>query len=270
MNDILYQLDIAGWKSVAAALLLPPVPFLLLGVLLLCFGRRRRAAGLGALMLAGIWCTSTLALGDALARSLAQPLQVLAASDIARLKQQHRAGRPMAIVVLGGGAHTNSAEYGQPSLNARSLARLRYGMWLSRATGIAVAFTGGASYLDANAPREADVAARIATEEFGLPLRWVENRARDTRENALFTVDLLRRAGVREVVLVTHDWHMRRSLRAFGEAFGAAGMPVPLTPAMTEQSRPENTTWRAYLPSGMGLTKVRDTLREWLALIAGA
>ena len=270
MNDLFYQLDIAGWKSVAAALLLPPVPFLLLGVLVLFFRRRRRAAWLGMLALAGIWCTSTLALGDALARDLAQPLQVLTATDIARLKQHQRAGHAMAIVVLGGGAHNNSAEYGQASLSARSLARLRYGLWLGRATGIGVAYSGGTSHLDANAPREAQVAARIAAEEFGLPLRWVEDRARDTRENARFTVEMLRGAGVREVVLVTHDWHMRRALRAFGQAFAAAGMPVTLTPAMTEQNRPDNETWRAYLPSGMGLTKVRDALRERLALLMDA
>lgn len=149
------------------------------------------------------------------------------------------------------------------------MARLRYGLWLGRATGIGVAFSGGASYLDAGAPREAQVAARIAADEFGLPLRWVEDRARDTRENARFTVELLRSAGARSCACDPRLAHAARLAR-LRPGLRRGGHAGATDPAMTEQNRPENETWRAYLPSGMGLTKVRDTLREWLALMMAA
>ena len=45
------------------------------------------------------------------------------------------------------------------------------------------------------------------------PLRWTEDRSRDTRENAAATVALLRAAGVRQIVLVTHASHMPRAMR---------------------------------------------------------
>lgn len=44
----------------------------------------------------------------------------------------------------------------------------------------------------------------------------------DTRDNARFAAALLRRRGVREVVVVTCSWHLPRALRAFA----AAGLEV--------------------------------------------
>ena len=88
---------------------------------------------------------------------------------------------------------------------------------------------------EAGGSTEAAIADRIAREEFGLPLRWREDRSRDTRENAAASVRLLRAAGVRRIVLVTHAWHMPRALRAFQEA----DPDLPVSPAPVNPVRPE-------------------------------
>ena len=43
----------------------------------------------------------------------------------------------------------------------------------------------------------------------------VESKATTTRENALFTIPLLRKLGAKQVILVTSWYHSRRSLRCF-------------------------------------------------------
>ncbi|MFG5408565.1 ElyC/SanA/YdcF family protein [Piscinibacter sakaiensis] len=116
-----------------------------------------------------------------------------------------------AIVVLGGGRERLAPEYGQAMLGADSLQRLHYGVWLARATGLPLAFSGGRGWAQLDGEAEADLAARIAAQDYGLPLRWRENQSRDTRENARLTVALLRAEGVERILLVTHGWHMARA-----------------------------------------------------------
>ena len=96
-----------------------------------------------------------------------------------------------------------------------SLERLRYGLWLAGQTGAPVAFSGGIGYAQEGSTAEAKVAAKIAADEFGRPIRWVESESRDTRENAALTMALLKPAGINHIVLVTHGYHMPRALRAF-------------------------------------------------------
>ena len=96
-------------------------------------------------------------------------------------------------MVLGGG-RTAGAEYHEVSLNPLSMERLRYGVWLSRETGFPLAFSGGVGpgFIG---PSEGSIALRIARDEFRHPLRWMEDRSRDTHENALRTIEMLRDQG---------------------------------------------------------------------------
>ncbi len=119
-------------------------------------------------------------------------------------------------------------------------------------------------------PAEADIAARIAREEFGYPLAWTESRSRDTRENAALTVPMLRQAGIRRIVLVTHGWHMRRSLRAFEDAIAATGGGIAVVGAPMELAASGLSPVLRWLPSSDGIRSTRTALREMLALLAGA
>ena len=65
--------------------------------------------------------------------------------------------------------------------------------------------------------------------EFGVAVRWVENRSANTRENAAESARLLRPRdadGIRRIVLVSHGFDMRRARLEF-EAVGFEVLPAP-------------------------------------------
>lgn len=272
MTDLPSLFALTPWKPVLTALLLPPVPWLLL----MWIGARRLSRGRGgwwlvAPALAAMWIGSTAAGATLLAGAIGLHPPPLAAGRVEELGAALRAApaeRPrIAILVLGGGRELLAPEYGMPNLSADSLLRLRYGVWLARATGAPLAFAGGHGWGQPSGPAEADIAAHIAEREFGLTLRWVENRSRDTRENAHQALAMLRGQGVQHVVLVTHGWHMKRAMRAF-EAEAKGALRIEAAP-MGLSSR-EGDTLVDWLPSTFGQGRVRELLREWLGWWAGA
>lgn len=270
MNAWVQMLGIDFVKPLLTALLLPPVPWLVLilwGAVRLARQRRLGAA----LLVAGVmleWISSTAAAADATSRWLLNPPPAL--TDPRRLVATPATAGQTVIVVLGGG-RTEAAEYPQMTLTPISMERLRYGIWLSRETGLPLAFSGGLAPGSREGQSEAEIASRIARDEFRHPLRWVESRSRDTHENALRTVDLLRPLGVGRLVLVTHDLHMPRSLTHFTRARDAAGLSFELVPAAVG-STVKHPDWALsdYYPTAGGTARMRYTLREWLGLLAGA
>jgi len=268
LNDLFSLLDIEAWKPVLTALVLPPVPLLL--VILIGARMILPRRGLGWLLVligtAGIWLSACSGVGTLLTTLLLHPPPALSADAVAQLKADVKARQPLTIVVLGGGREPFAPEYGRSNLRPRSLERLRYGLWLARETGATLGFTGGAGWGDAAGPTEAEVAEHVAAKDFGLPLKWTERDSRDTRENAIRSVALLKQAGVTRAVLVTHAWHMPRAMRLFNEAAGGAidfvAAPIGLAPI----TRGGAIDW---LPSADGFDRVRLVLRERLAKLAG-
>lgn len=269
MNAWLQMLGIDFLKPFLTALLLPPVPWLVLIVLGAWQLRRRRWLG-GTLVMLGValvWACSTEAAGLLATRWLLRPPPAL--TDLKPLKTPPAAGQTV-IVVLGGG-RTDVAEYPHHSLSTISMERLRYGIWLSRETGLPWAFSGGLAPGSDPGPTEAAIASRVARDEFRHPLRWAEDQSRDTHENAVRTVALLRQEGVGRIVLVTHDMHMPRSMRNFERAQAAAGLSIELVPAPVAVPRNLHR-WVAsdFYPTARGISRTRYALREWLGLLAGA
>jgi uncharacterized SAM-binding protein YcdF (DUF218 family) len=272
-NDLALQFGLVGSKPMLTALLLPPAPLLLSMLLGAALLRRRPVWGWLLLLAgaAGIWLSSTTAVGQGLQRQLLQPWRALSLQDLQALQASRRAAAAptTAIVVLGAGRESYAPEFGAPNLSARSMERLRYGLWLSRETGLPVAFSGGTGHAQTDGPAEAEVAAQIATRDFARPLKWAEPGASDTRENAARSVALLRAAGVTRIVLVTHGWHMRRSHRAFEQAIEASGGGITLQAAPMGLARNESATALRWLPSVEGFTSTHNALREYLGLWAG-
>jgi uncharacterized SAM-binding protein YcdF (DUF218 family) len=273
MNDYFLMLGLESYKPALASLLLPPVPLLGLTVVgALLMPRRRGWAWLIiALATAALWFSASSAAGEWLQRSLQPPTLALGKERIAQLR--HIAARPstVVIVVLGGGRESLAPEYGVASLAPLSLERLRYGVWLARQTGAPLMFSGGLGHgQGAPGGSEAATASDIAAREFGLPLRWIETRSRDTRENARFTVAQLRDQNLSHLIVVTHGWHMRRALRAFQDAAAQAGVHWQTVPApLGLAPRIEHPGLR-WLPSSEGFQLVRAVLREQLGWWFGA
>lgn len=267
MNGFFSLLGIESWKPVIGALLLPPVPL----ILLVLVGARvmlpRRGLGWLLILLGtvGIWLSACAGIGALLTRTVLHPPPALSTDRIAQLRSDVKARQPLTIVVLGGGRDPLAPEYGSSGLQHRSLERLRYGLWLGRETGATVGFSGGVGWGEPAGLAEADVAERVAAKEFGAPLKWVENESRDTQENALRTVALLKRAGIKRAVLVTHGWHMPRALQLFEAAAGGQVEFVPAPMGLAPVAHGRVVDW---LPSAEGFTRVRQVLREGLARLA--
>jgi len=269
VNNLLSLLNIEPWKPVLTAIVLPPVPLLLMVLLGARLILPRRGLGWLLLLLGtlGIWLSACAGIGAFLTRTLLHPPPALNSAQIAQLRADVKAHQPLTIVVLGAGREVFAPEYGASSLKNLSLQRLRYGLWLGRETGAPVGFTGGTGWSEATGPSEAEVAERLAAREFGVPLKWIEDQSRDTRENAIGTVALLKRSGIARAVLVTHGWHMPRALNLFNSAadgqieFVPAPMglaPLMLSPALD------------WLPSAEGFERVRQVLKEALGRLVGA
>jgi uncharacterized SAM-binding protein YcdF (DUF218 family) len=129
---------------------------------------------------------------------------------------------PAAIIVLGAEQIRGQAGL---DLGPLSLERVRAGARLARATGLPLLVTGGP--LSPRDPPIAQLMAAALTDEFGLPVRWIEPEAHDTRENAVLAVGLLRAEGISAAFVVTHAWHMPRAIDAFRRA-GFTAVPAPV------------------------------------------
>ncbi|GAC1538954.1 MAG: hypothetical protein NVS2B4_18920 [Ramlibacter sp.] len=131
----------------------------------------------------------------------------------------------------------------------------------------ALAFSGGVGWaaIGAGIPSEGEVARRVLAQDYGLVPRWTDDISHDTHENAWRTRELLAREGIQRIALVTHAWHMPRSVAEF-EAVGFSVLPAP-TGFAAVQTRP----LLEWLPSADGLTLSRVVLREALGrLVAPA
>lgn len=270
MNGLLSLLGIESWKPIAGALLLPPVPLLLLVLIGARLILPRRGLGWFIILVsvAGLWLGSCVGTAQLLTTLALKPPQPLSLSDIAELKGEARARKPVAIVVLGGGAEALAPEYGVANLRPVSLERLRYGAWLSRETGLPMAMSGGVGWgARPDSQAEAQIGARIASQELGRPLKWIEDTSRDTRENALRTVALLRADQINHIVLVTHATHMPRAVKLF-EA--AAGGTLRIQPAPMGLAKSNHDAWLDWVPSAIGFVKVSAVLHELAASTTGA
>lgn len=266
------MLGIESWKPVLSTLLLPPVPGLFLVLVGAAVMPRRRSWGWVLVLTAsaGIWLSASSAVGEWMERTLLTPSPPLAPERIALLRREMAANASVAIVVLGGGREAYAPEYGAANLGPLAIERLRYGIWVGRQTGAPLMYSGGLGHAAQPGASEAEVAAQIATRDFGRSLRWLEDRSRDTRENAQYAVALLREHKIDHLVLVTHGWHMPRTLRAFQGASARAGASWQVVPAPVGLAqRIERPTLR-WLPSAEGFLLVRAVVREKIGLWLGA
>lgn len=268
MNSLFVLFGIESWKHLVGALLLPPAPLLAL-ILIGAWRLARRRRVSASLVIAGVvlsWFSACSGTGYLLSHAWLKPPRALDSQRIEKLRTE-AAKKRTGIVILGGGSEAYAPEYGASNLAHASLERLRYGVWLARATGLPLAFSGGIGWGQAGTQAEADVAERIAREDFGIKLRWVESESRDTRENAARSVGLAKEAGIDHLLVVTHDWHMPRAVRAFRRAADGALTVEPAPMGLAERQRMPKLAW---LPSTDGLTHVRQVVRELIGLVAGA
>jgi uncharacterized SAM-binding protein YcdF (DUF218 family) len=247
-------------NAIPRDLILPPASLFLLIVLGLAMWRPwpragRIVAGTGLLLLA-------ILSANAGARLFVAPLEALTTP----LQAPERAGA-QAIVVLAAGRLIAAPEYdGRDIPDYLALARVRYAARLQRRTGLPILVTGGngASGVDPTlrdrAYSKADAMAAALRDDFGVPVRWIEPRARDTAENATYSAVLLRADGVKRILLVTDAMHMPRARTAFERA----GIEVVSAPTMFFGRTPLG--FDDCVPSAEGMRRSWYAVYEWLGI----
>jgi len=235
-------------KKLVAALLLPPLlPLLsiLLGLLVL---RRRprlgRVLAWGGLLLILLFSTPIFV------NRLVAPLEDIPVLSAADLK------RGEAIVILGAGWHSFKPDYGGPTVKRMGLERLRYGARLARASGLPVMVSG-----------EAGPMAESLRTDFGIVARWREGDSLDTAGNARYSAKILQREGIQRVVLVTHAFHMRRSLAEFS-ATGIEAIPAPTGFLGNFGSDAPDLWFRDWMPGAGAAHSGALAAHEWVGLLA--
>ena len=248
-----FALALFWLKKFVSALLLPPLAPLLLIALGLLLVRRRRRTGLAL-----AWVGLALALALATPASVGWLLQGLETAPPVGADAMRQA---QAIVILGAGKRRHAPEYGGETVNRLALERLRYGARLARATGLPVLVSGGAPTGDRP---EAELMRAVLEEDFGVPVRWVENASLDTRQNAQLSAVALRAAGVRRVLLVTHAVHMPRAQAVFEDA----GVQVIPAPTAWLGGPDAGDTLLGALPGASSAYAGWYAAHEWLGLLA--
>lgn len=235
-------------RRVAECFLLPPAAPLLLVAIGLAWSRRRPRAGrrLAVLGLVFALFTSSQVVGQWLIGFVERGAGP--APDAKALRALLDGPQaPSAIVILAGGLRYDPRERPEPERpNTRTLERVLHGAWVAQATHLPVLVSGGAP--DPERSAEAVLMKRLLERRLATPVRWVEDRSRDTEGNARESAKLLLPAGHRRVLLVTHAYHMPRALAAFERA-GLQPVAVPHGWLGT----PDPAGFFGWLPSAQGV-----------------
>jgi uncharacterized SAM-binding protein YcdF (DUF218 family) len=174
-------------------------------------------------------------------------------------------GAPNGIIVLGGAISPDvSKSRNEVALN-ESAERLTVAAELAlRYPHARIVYSGGSGALIFGDGEEAEFAARVF-ESFGIPRRRVilEDRARNTVENAILSKDLARPQPGERWLLVTSAYHMPRAIGIFRKA----GFDVEPYPVDWRTSG-SNDAWRPFPTVGDGLRRTDTAVREWVGLAA--
>jgi uncharacterized SAM-binding protein YcdF (DUF218 family) len=173
-------------------------------------------------------------------------------------------GAPVGIISLGGAIDTvvspvrNEAALNEAAERITAIAELA-----RRFPEARIVFTGGSGRLIHDDATEAEFAARLFA-SFGIAKERItlEDKSRDTLENARFTKAILQPKPGERWLLVTSAHHMPRSVGVFR----AAGFPVEAFP-VDYRTRGTIDFTRGFATLGDGLRRTDTAMREWIGLL---
>ena len=245
------------------AVILPPASVLIIALIGQLFWARTKAGRwVVTASLVGLYLLSTPMIGDTLLATLEVFPPLPAEGPLPRDAQAPNA---QAIVILGADSRM-TPEYSAPSPGAMTLERLRYGAHLHRRTGLPILVTGG---IPPGRPTSlGSVMRRSLVDDFGVPVAWVEDRSRDTHQNAVRSAEILKAEGITRILLVTHAWHMPRAKRAFENAgLTVICAPTAVIKGAISLDDPVGTVGvRDMLPSAKALQSSYFAFHEMLGL----
>jgi uncharacterized SAM-binding protein YcdF (DUF218 family) len=242
-------------KKTITPFILPPGIFILAIVLvaLVMVYRKRWKLGLANLIVGlMLWALSTVPVANFMIRGLESdfPIPSSPSGDV--------------IILLGGGMVEGVPDLsGTTAPSLSTMGRIVTAVRLYQRLGLPIIVTGGRMNDDADSAI-ATVAKRLLM-DLGVPEKIiiVEDRARDTAQNARLTAAICRQLGFSKPILLTSAYHLKRARMAFD----AAGMHVTPFPAYFLGSRNISYTWRHLLPRAGSLWTSTNALHEYLGIL---
>ncbi|NIM92563.1 MAG: hypothetical protein GTO18_02460 [Anaerolineales bacterium] len=231
---------------------------LILGVIILYFGKRGRKVGIAWLTVLAVvyWFLSTPLGASGLEAGLSfgyEPLE-----DSAEVQEAQ------AIVILGGGS-VNLVSRGETMslLVSESALRAMEGMRLYKMLDEPMVIVSGGSnpFLGGGTP-ESEMMAELLIDS-GIPEEKIiqESSSQNTRDQAQKLEPIMEELGVEKFILVTSPLHIRRSTAVF-KAQGLS--PIPGPSASLNEVYEE--TGLGIFPSWIALDASRAAMREFMAL----
>ncbi len=239
-------------KKILAPFLSPPGIFIVLLIIsgLWSLGKKYWKIGsINILIALLMWSLSTIPVSDMLMRGLESDLKIPdnPHGDV--------------IILLGGGVYANVPDLsGIGSPSDEMAGRIITAVRLQKRLNIPVIVSGGAVFKGQKA--EAPIIKRFLI-DLGVPEGKIilEDKSRDTFENANDTKKICEKKGYSKPMLVTSGLHMKRSVLSFEKA----GMKVTPIPANFRTSSGNKYIWHDYLPEDFGNSAF--AMHEYLGLL---
>lgn len=242
------------FKKLITPVLLPPGIFIIIWMVVgyIALRKKHRWSGIGAICIAALlWMVSISPFADFMMSGLESGLAI---PD--RLEGD-------VIIVLGGSVYDASPDLsGTGAPGPDTMQRMVTGARLQRRLGVPIIISGGKVYKTSGSI--ANVTQRFLI-DLGIPSQAVilENRSRDTYENALYCKAICDQKGFARPVLVTSGYHIKRAMLGFKKA----GLnPLPFPCAITTWPN-KQYGWHSYLPKAGALATTSAALHEWIGLL---
>lgn len=240
------------FKKILTTFLLPPglfISLLIISVVWFLFKKNYKGAFVNFIVASLMWFFSIAPVSNFLIRGLESDFNVPEnpAGDI--------------IILLGGGVYDNVPDIsgvGAPSeeMVARTITAVR----LQKKLNVPIIISGGNVFKGRKA--EAPIVKRFLV-DLGIPESKliIEDKSRDTIENAKYSKKIFEKLKYKKPILVTSAFHMKRSIMSFKKA----GIEVVPFPANFRTWANMKYMWQDYLPNGFGGVSV--AMHEYLGLL---
>lgn len=241
-------------KKVLTPFLLPPGTIILVLLLFGVFAIHRKnklAVGICFFCAALIWSLSISPTADSIMRGLEDGLAFPEKID------------GDVIVMLGGNAYDQAPDlsgHGVPGEG--TMDRLVTVARLFRQLKVPVIISGGKVFPES---KSSGVSTKRFLVDLGIPSGAIlmENKSRDTYENALYSKALCEHHGYRKPLVVTSGYHMKRALLCF-QKVGLQVVPIPSMMTTWSQKR---YNWYHYLPSAGAFRIVALAVHERIGIL---
>lgn len=239
-------------KKILTPFLMPPgifIGLLICAGIWLFFKKHWKAGFLNCLIGIFMWMLSLSPVSDMMLRGLESDFKIpeSPSGDV--------------IILLGGGVYDEAPDLsgiGAPSgdMAGRVITAVR----LQKKLGIPIVVSGGSVFKGRKA--EAIIVKRFLV-DLGVPSDKIimEDKSRDTIENAKYTMEICKKLKYKKPILVTSACHMKRAIMSFGKV-GADVLPVP---ANFRTWKNKKYGWESYLPGNFG--DANTAIHEYLGLL---